>query len=158
MFQEKNIATADVIARASEKIAGDKNLETEIMYAHQVVNSLPVTEQRLKQIKEHQNKDEVLKLVKQLCVKGWPEKSHVPGPCYSYHQHAVDLAVEDDLLLSGTRLVIPRSLQKGILEKLHTGHQGITKCRKRARQSVWWPGLSTQLHQLVEGCETCAKE
>ena len=56
------------------------------------------------------------------------------------------------------RLVIPKSLQKDILDRLHSGHQGIAKCRERAKQSVWWPGLSTQLLQMVEKCETCAKE
>lgn len=44
------------------------------------------------------------------------------------------------------------------MEKLHVGHLGIVKCRERARQSVWWPGLSTQLKKLVESCDTCARE
>ena len=26
---------------------------------------------------------------------------------------------------------------------------------RRARQSVWWPGLSTQLEELVKTCKTC---
>ena len=44
-----------------------------------------------------------------------------------------------------------------ILDKIHTGHQGITKCRERARQSVWWPGLSKQLEELVRSCPECVK-
>uniref|UniRef100_A0A3B1ISF7 Gypsy retrotransposon integrase-like protein 1 n=1 Tax=Astyanax mexicanus TaxID=7994 RepID=A0A3B1ISF7_ASTMX len=44
------------------------------------------------------------------------------------------------------------------LAKLHEGHQGVVKCRERARQSVWWPGLSQQLNELVLNCRTCIKE
>lgn len=36
------------------------------------------------------------------------------------------------LNMKSTHLVIPKSLQKDILERLHTGHQGIEKCRERA--------------------------
>ena len=42
--------------------------------------------------------------------------------------------------------------------KIHEGHQGITKCRERAKQSVWWPGLSKQIEDLVEKCDKCSKE
>ena len=41
-----------------------------------------------------------------------------------------------------------------ILDCIHTGHLGITKCRPRARTSVWWPGLSKQIEAQ---CVTCAK-
>ena len=66
--------------------------------------------------------------------------------------------MENGLLLKGSRLVIPKPLQRDILQKLHAGHQGIVKCRERAKQSVWWPGMCTQLQKVVEGCDTCAKE
>lgn len=142
-----------------KKTTGDKNLETEInLYAHQVTSNLPATEMRLQQIKDHQDRDEVLKQVKQYCISGWPDKKSIGGPCYPYYQYAGDLTVENNLLLKGTRLVIPKSLQRDILDRLHMGHQGITKCRECAKQSVWWPGLSTQFLQIVEECETCAKE
>lgn len=38
--------------------------------------------------------------------------------------------------------VIPLSLQKDTLERIHQGHQGITRCWMWAKISVWWPGIS----------------
>uniref|UniRef100_A0A1A8V0X7 Gypsy retrotransposon integrase-like protein 1 n=1 Tax=Nothobranchius furzeri TaxID=105023 RepID=A0A1A8V0X7_NOTFU len=136
----------------------DETLGAEIdLYAHQVISGLPATEKRLQEIREQQDKDETLKQIKLYCKNGWPDKLKIPGPCFPYHQHAGDLTVENDLLLKGMRIVIPKRLQKDVLTRLHTGHQGIVKSRERAKQSVWWPGLSSQLQQLVADCETCAK-
>ena len=56
------------------------------------------------------------------------------------------------------RIVVPKSLQTETLRKLHDGHQGIIRCRLRAKISVWWPGLSQQLTQLVKNCSDCARE
>ena len=40
------------------------------------------------------------------------------------------------------RLLIPTSFRHTILTTIHDdGHQGVAKCRLRARQSVWWPVL-----------------
>ncbi len=36
------------------------------------------------------------------------------------------------------------SLRKELLGKVHDGHQGISICRVRARQSIWWPGISLE--------------
>ena len=57
----------------------------------------------------------------------------------------------------GNRIVIPSSLRKDMLDRLHTGHQGITKCRIRALQSMWWPSLSTQLEELITKCAECCR-
>ena len=45
-----------------------------------------------------------------------------------------------------------------VLDRLHDAHQGITKCRERAKTSVWWPGLSQQLKEVVKKWPTCIKE
>ena len=45
-----------------------------------------------------------------------------------------------------------------LLECIHTGHLGISKCRARARASVWWPALPMQIENMVTNCSTCAKD
>ena len=77
------------------------------------------------------------------------------------HEHylniATELSVKDGILMRGNRLVIPSALRLEMLDRVHTGHQGIVKCRERARQSIWWPGLSRQIEELVKNCATCRK-
>jgi hypothetical protein len=60
------------------------------------------------------------------------------------------------LIMKGTRILIPSGMRLIVLDKIHEGHLGITKCRERAKQSVWWPGLSTQIQDMVQRCWTCA--
>ena len=61
----------------------------------------------------------------------------------------IHLVIVDDLLLYDDRILIPRSMRQQ-----HAGHLGLTKCRSRPRTSVWRPGLSTQIGQLITRCHT----
>ncbi len=63
----------------------------------------------------------------------------------------------EDLLLYGSRIVIPKSLQAETLSKIHNGHQGFQKCRQRVCTSVWWPGVSKELESFIKSCPTCEK-
>ena len=76
----------------------------------------------------------------------------------SYWEYKDDFSITNELLVKGSRIVIPSSMRLEILEKLHTGHLGITKCRERVMQSVWWPGLSKQLHDLIYMCRKCTRD
>ena len=68
-----------------------------------------------------------------------------------------ELTVEDGLILKGTRIVIPTKQHKAILKLLHGGHLGLNKCKLRAKETVYWPGLNDQLEDLVLNCELCLK-
>lgn len=62
------------------------------------------------------------------------------------------------MLIRGSRIVIPQSQRADILQKIHDGHQGLTKCRDRAKSSVWWPGLSAELKNTVMSCHSCQEQ
>ena len=74
-----------------------------------------------------------------------------------YHWVATEISVQDGLLMRGSRIVISASLRLEMLDRIHTGHLGITKCRERAKQSVWWHGLSRPLEELAKNCSECRK-
>ena len=59
--------------------------------------------------------------------------------------------------MKGDRVIIPSALRLDVLDKIHAGHQGIQKCRERAKSGVWWPGLSKEIEDLVRECSACIK-
>ena len=157
----KDLTTADTLSRAPLKDVPTKQEETLLadtkVFVEMVMENLPLSDQRLTQIKAELQKDEVAKTIMEYCIHGWPDKSLLQGEVRKYWQWSGELTVVDGLLMKGTRLVIPSSLRPEILIQLHGGHQGITKCRERAKQSVWWPGLSTQIEQMVQNCGHCIR-
>ena len=66
--------------------------------------------------------------------------------------------MHDGLLVKNTRIVIPESMRKEIIELNHAGHQGITKSRERANSSVWWPKMSEEITQRVRNCRICEEK
>ena len=68
-----------------------------------------------------------------------------------------ELSICNHLLLCNWCIVVPESLQKQTLEKIHNGHQGIQKRRSRASTAMWWPGMSNQISTVVKSCVECSK-
>ena len=123
------------------------------------VAHLPASQDRLCEYQEAQNSDPLCSLVIKYCLTGWPGKAQINEALAPYCREARgDLTLYGSLLLHGARMVVPTSMQRETLRKLHEGHQGIERCRLRARTSVWWPGLSSQIDKLVKSCPHCTKE
>ena len=135
------------------------DLQEEAEYLMEMcVNSLPANSHRLEEFSKAQKTDTVCSTIISYCQDEWPKKSNVPLEIKPYWQARGQLTVHNNLLLYGQRIVIPISLQKEVLSKIHEGHQGIQKCRLRANTSVWWLGISKHIKDLVERCPVCVKE
>jgi transposase InsO family protein len=59
------------------------------------------------------------------------------------------------VLLDSSRLVVPKHCRERILDLLHTSHQGLVKTKQAARQLYFWPGMNTELTNLIENCSAC---
>ena len=91
-------------------------------------------------------------------MQGWPKNiKQVPPEIQPYWTFREELTIEDGLILKGTRIVIPTKQHQAVLKQLHEGHLGLNKCKLRAKDTVYWPGLNAELENLVLNCALCLK-
>ena len=62
---------------------------------------------------------------------------------------------ERKILLRGTRLIIPKSLQAQIIALAHEGHQGVIKTKQLVREKVWFSGINTMVERICKECIMC---
>jgi len=87
---------------------------------------LPISAKRLKQIQEANNKDGTLQNLKQQIISGWPlQKSYTPLATRPYLKCQDELSVQDDTVFKGSRIVLLTALRKDMLLKIHEGHLGV---------------------------------
>ena len=121
-----------------------------------VVQSLSMGDERIKELQAHTNSDEVLQIVKKVVHEGWPErKADLPEAAKPYFNIRDELSVQDGLMFRGERVVVPITLRKEMKETLHTSHLGIEGTLRRARELLYWPGMNADIKQFIQGCEAC---
>ena len=150
----KDIPVADALSRISscygEAVQG---LDVSVHEVHLHLNASPT---RVSQIREETDKDTTLSALREIIMHGWPEKrSDCPAYLHAYWNYRDELTVADGLVLKGTRIVIPESLQPDVLKQLHYAHQGAEKCKLRAKGSVFWANINRDIEELVKSCPPC---
>ena len=152
--------TADALSRAPVGVAEDPiSVEMEEYlrdYSVGFIASLPASEARMTEIQTQQDRCPILKMVKEYATSSWP--SEVTPELSPYFSVRNELTVVDGMLCKGSRLVIPVRMIQEIKKRLHEGHQGEVKCLERARSSVWWPGITSHISNMVKNCLTCIKQ
>ena len=76
------------------------------------------------------------------------------GPFFAIRH---DLWIADELVMYGSRVVIPATLRKDVLRQLHASHQGQDRTLRRARQVVYWPSITNDIRNVVRSCAECAE-
>ncbi|KAI2646810.1 Transposon Tf2-9 polyprotein [Labeo rohita] len=117
-----------------------------------VLAAFPVSDAKSKQIAEETRKDDELQAVIDNMYNGWLTSS---SP--KFHDIRGDLCVVDGILLKQNTIIIPQSLRQDILHRIHEGHLGIEKCKRRARETVLWHGINKDIEKMVRQCDTCQK-
>ena len=83
------------------------------------------------------------------------ETSEVVRPYFGLRD---DLSEHNGLvILRSCRIVVPASLRKEILMRLHASHQGMERTQRRARETVYWPGIKSDIINTVASCSMCAE-
>ena len=80
---------------------------------------------------------------------------HQKNQFVPYRQREHELSVQNDCLLWGSRVVVPKSGREAVLTMLHDAHPGVTRMKALARGIVWWPGIDSDLEAKVKACHAC---
>lgn len=140
---------ADVLSRLNSKVKRDHGENYDFVRAV-VENSVPVA-LTPREIERASAEDGELRHIKSCVRSGNWEQCKFPG-----YTHVKDeLCVYGELLLRGTRIVIPHSLRDRVVKLAHEGHQGIVKTKNRLRSKVWWPKMDRQAENVCKVCYGC---
>jgi hypothetical protein len=153
----KNIPVADCLSR--NFLCGNESDEDMLeVHIHTVISQLPISEDKLRVVKESTLKDIQLQKLKDVIMEGWPETKHsCPREICEFWMVRDELSLVDNIIFRGSRIIMPKALQREMLEKIHTGHKGIEKSKQRARQLMYWPGIGKEIEEMVKRCQTCLK-
>ena len=156
----KNLHLADMLSRAPalrQLTDTERELEKECtLMISTIIRHLNCSDDMKNKIIIETDSDLCLRQVKFYILNGWPQDAKT---CHlnakAYWSDRASLSFQDGMLLFQDRIVIPKSLQAEILERIHEGHQGQERCKMLARKSVYWRGITADIERVVSSCSEC---
>ena len=107
-------------------------------------------------VREATSSDASLQQLTVTIREGFPDNAKDMAPeLRPYLRYSDSLCCVDGVILLGERIVIPASLRANILKALHAAHQGVGAMTARAADSVFWPGISTDIGLVRDRCSHC---
>lgn len=153
------LVIADTLSRSPLRDSSQDTHTDVECYVASVVNGIPATSQKMDSIRAATAGDVRLQKVIKYIELGWPAYINNTDPSVrEFYPQKNELSVNDELVTRGNRIVIPEQLRNEIIDRIHDGHQGLTKCWERANTAVWWPGISSQIKQKVLSCRLCQEQ
>ena len=140
------IPLADALSRVIPTPVEEDGIQFPIVAVNLIMSNLPVSSTEIELIHEETSKDPTLTLLRHYIHMAWPNNHRMlPQELHMFWNYREDLSMENGLITKGARLLIPFTLRKKVLEQIHDGHLGIEKCMLKARDSVFWPGISNDI-------------
>ncbi len=155
----KEMVISDTLSRSPLKSSQKSTTEPDVeLHVQMVEDNLPASDSKKGAMRRATLKDSVLQSAIVHTLTGWPSyEKDVPESQKDLYAHRSSLSVSDGLLLFGSRIVIPAVMRSEILERIHDGHQGITKSLERARLGVWWPNITNDIKRHISLCSHCTE-
>ncbi|CAB3999906.1 Hypothetical predicted protein [Paramuricea clavata] len=127
---------ADTLSRLSPR-EGD-----EITGMQVKIHNLEFSPVELQQIREETAKGGTLQILTEQVMEGWPDSiKKTQQAIKPYWNNRDDISIQEGVLLLGSRIIVPKSLRQKILQEIHSGHQGMEKCKLCTKSCVYWPGI-----------------
>ena len=95
----------------------------------------------------------------EVVLRGFPQSSYdIHEDLRPYHKYRHELHIAGGVVCYKDRVVIPTGLRQQVLETIHAAHQGVSGMVSRVEDTVFWPGISTDIIRTRGSCLTCVKD
>lgn len=144
---------ADMLSRAHPELKPNQKDPFSNINA---VSHLRVSTKTAKALKDATAVDETMRDLKDVIFRGWPEhKEDVSVQVAPYFSFRDELTFHDGLIMKGERIVIPKAERNQVKSYIHASHLGQGSALRRARDCVYWPGMTDEIKQMIETFEAC---
>jgi len=121
-------------------------------------DSIKVAPERLTQLQKCTAQDLVLESLKTTVLTGWPERrEQCPVQVRDYWNYREEISLHNGILFKSQRVIVPKAMRPEMLSRIHSSHQGVASCLRKAKDIVFWPGMNSEVKALVERCAVCAE-
>ena len=111
---------------------------------------LPVIEDRFQELRRE------TQMVDSIILTGWPDISaHVPTSLEPNFKIRDELTVRNDILFKGESILIPETTKLDMLQGIHSSHIEVEGSLRRARENLFWLGMTKDVKNFVTKCYTC---
>ncbi len=66
------------------------------------------------------------------------------------------LTVENEVIIIGSRPMVPQSLRNKVIQAAHRTHAGMSSTKLLLKQNVWWPGMDRDVESYIRAYKICA--
>ena len=102
--------------------------------------------------------DELYLALKAQIKAGWPDsQKNLPKDLRQFYPFCDELIVDGDFIFKGDRLFVPQIVRPEMIERSHASHIGVNGCIRRAREAVFWPGMTSDIDTYVRKCSVCQR-
>ena len=120
------LVVADALSRAhlTSSDDADHQLQDDIqVIVHQMVETFPMSPTKRQELIQATAVDEDLQQLRRFVKGGWPKHIRsLPQPLKPYWSFREEIHDSEGMLFKGTKLIVPKALQSGILETVHETH------------------------------------
>lgn len=155
----KYMYVADTLSRAALPELMHDRVSTEVEdQACFLIKNVQFSDIKLQHVKEMTQTDKESKMLISYIENGWPKYKNDVEPMVKQHwAYRSVFEFINGVLFKDNLVFIPRDLRSDMLALVHEGHLGIDRCKRRARDVMFWNGMSRDVERLVRNCTACAE-
>ncbi|KAK3716251.1 hypothetical protein RRG08_062766 [Elysia crispata] len=149
-----SLLIADTLSRAA--ICNIASSEPGLTKETETKERSNIPDAMLEKLRAQTSEDDDMQVLIGIIKRGWPEeKSELPPSARPYFDFRNTMSIENGLIVRGEKVIVPKAMRGEIKRRLHAAHLSTDSMLRRARRTIFWPGIVAEIKQMADACETC---